>query len=219
MQVCARALLAACMHSGHHAAACAAAAAAHQEVLEGLVVGDDAVVDDHPLVVVTRGVRVGVDGCGAAVRRPTRVPNRCLCVQHLCASPIRSVEMSPLTGSREAAPTAGRLGRWQVRSWQWLAGFRTKCRSQHLIAGADGVVVDAGIGELCEHIHLAGGLGDHQLLGHAVDAHARAVIPAVCGASSALKTRRVRCVQQIAGSRAARTGRCLPRRPKAGAQV
>lgn len=56
---------------------------AHQEVLERLVVGDDAVVHHHELVVIAGGVRVAVDGCGAAVRRPARVPNACLRLQHL----------------------------------------------------------------------------------------------------------------------------------------
>lgn len=55
----------------------------HQKVLQCAVVGDDAVVHHDEGVAVARGVRVAVDRRGPAVRRPSRVPNARLRVQHL----------------------------------------------------------------------------------------------------------------------------------------
>mmetsp|Transcript_13690 Transcript_13690/g.41355 ORF Transcript_13690/g.41355 Transcript_13690/m.41355 type:complete len:716 (+) Transcript_13690:749-2896(+) len=56
-----------------------------QEVLESLVVGDDAVVHHHEFVGVAGGVGVRVDGGGLAVGGPPGVPNRRLRLQHLLA--------------------------------------------------------------------------------------------------------------------------------------
>jgi len=53
------------------------------------VVGDDAVVHHDEGVVVARGVRVAVDRRGPAVRRPPRVPNARLRVQHLRRGRVR----------------------------------------------------------------------------------------------------------------------------------
>jgi hypothetical protein len=74
---------------------------------------------------------------------------------------------------------------------------------QHLVAGAHDVVIDARVGEGRQHVHLSRGLGDHQALGCAINAHARAVIPAVHSVSLAFGTAGcgVSFVSQVAGNR------------------
>jgi hypothetical protein len=56
---------------------------AHQELLEALVVGDDAVVHHHKLLGIVRNVRVAVDGRRRAVGGPAGVGDAHMVLVHL----------------------------------------------------------------------------------------------------------------------------------------
>ena len=69
---------------------------AHQEVLERLEVGDDAVVDHHKLVRGVRDVRVRVGRGGRAVRGPARVRDACAAQRRAAWSARSSASGLPL---------------------------------------------------------------------------------------------------------------------------
>lgn len=70
---------------------------ANQEVLQGTMVGDDAIVNNNELVLLPRRVGVRVHCCWLPVGCPSRVPDSSLRIQHLyheIANPGREMSLS-----------------------------------------------------------------------------------------------------------------------------